>query len=97
MFATYFKWKVKSGREAEFLALWSEGTAAMRSEGSLGSALFAGKDGLYSGFARWPDRETRDRVFTKGIRPDIFDPFRDCIEETLVCDDLDLIESQWVT
>jgi hypothetical protein len=96
MFATYFKWKVKPGREAEFLTLWGNGTAALRLEGSLGSALFKGNDGLYSGFARWPDRQTRDQVFAKGIRPDIFDPFRDCVEETLVLDDLDLVENQWV-
>jgi hypothetical protein len=97
MFATYFKWKVKAGREAEFLALWSKGTQALRLENSLGSALFAGEDGLYSGFARWPDKETRDQAFAKGIRPDIFDPLRDCIEETLIWDDLQLLENQWVT
>ena len=96
MFATYFRWTVKPGKEAEFAALWSEGTKALRLEGSLGSALFTGQDGSYSAFARWPDKDTRDRAFAKKIRPDIFDPFRECILKTVSWDDVELIENLWV-
>ena len=96
MFATYFRWTVTPGKEAEFAALWSEGTKALQLEGSLGSALFKGADGSYSAFARWPNRETRDRAFAKGVRPDIFEPFRACIQETISWDDVDLIENLWL-
>ena len=97
MFATYIRWTVKSGRVGEFVALWTEGTKALRLEGSLGSALFAGQDGSYSAFARWPDKDTRDRAFAKRIRPDIFDPFRDCILETISWDDVEMVKDLWVT
>lgn len=97
MFATYFSWTVKPSKDAEFRALWSAGTKALQLEGSLGSALFKGQDGSYSAVARWPDRETRDRAFAKGVRRDIFDPFRACILETISWDDVDRIEDLWVT
>lgn len=96
MFATFFKWKVKSGFEDQFTALWSEGTKAYWLEGSLGSALFVGKDGDYRALARWPDKETRDRAFAKNIQPDVFSPFRECIEETLIWDEIELVEDLWV-
>jgi hypothetical protein len=96
MFAIYFEWRVKSGCEADFERLWSLGTAALRDEGSLGSALFSSGPGRYHGFARWPDRETRDRVFTPDFRADIFRPFTETIDEMLVREEMELVESQWV-
>jgi hypothetical protein len=96
MFAIYFKWQVKEGFEQQFERLWSAGTQALRDEGSLGSALFSGGAGQYHALARWPDRETRDRVLTADFRPDIFRPFAECIEHMLAREEMDLIESQWV-
>ena len=96
MFAIYFEWRVKKGAEAEFERLWSAGTEALRQEGSFGSALFRSASGRYHGFARWPDRETRDRVFGPDFRPDIFKPFAETIDEMLVREEMELIESQWV-
>jgi hypothetical protein len=85
MFAIYFEWRAKSGCEADFERLWS-----------LGSALFSSAPGRYHGFARWPDRETRDRVFTPDFRADIFQPFAETIDEMLVREEMELVESQWV-
>lgn len=96
MFAIYFEWRVKAGSEQEFERLWSAGTEALQEMGSLGSALFSSGLGRYHAFARWPDRETRDRIFTDDFRQDIFKPFADCIDEMLVRQEMDLIESQWV-
>ena len=97
MFAIYFEWVVKTGCEDEFARLWSAGTQALRGEGSLGSALFKSDDGIFHGFARWPDRETRDKAFAKRIRPDIFDPFADCIMELVQRREMDLLETQWLS
>jgi hypothetical protein len=96
MFAIYFEWRAKSGHEKEFERLWSAGTAALRSEGSLGSALFSSGPGRYHAFARWPDRETRDAVFTPDFRPDIFVPFADCVDEMLIREEMDLVDDQWL-
>ncbi len=96
MFAIYFEWRVKAGREAEFERLWSLGTEALRRQGSLGSALFTSGQGRYHGFARWPDRQTRDSVFGPDFRPDIFCPFAETIEELVVREEMELVESQWI-
>jgi hypothetical protein len=96
MFAIYFEWQVKAGAELEFERLWSAGTEALRAEGSFGSTLFSSGAGRYHGFARWPDRATRDRVMTPDFRPDIFAPFAECIDALLTRQEMDLVESQWV-
>ena len=96
MFAIYFEWRVKDGFDREFERLWSKGTAALRAEGSLGSALFTSGAGRYHGFARWPNRATRDAVFTPEFRRDIFSPFADCIDEMLIREEMHLVEDQWV-
>ena len=96
MFAIYFEWRVKDGAEHEFERLWSDGTTTLRLEGSLGSALFKSGAGRYHGFARWPDRTTRDAIFTPDFRPDIFGPFAECIDEMLVREEMELVEDQWL-
>jgi hypothetical protein len=96
MFATYFEWQVEAGREDEFRQLWSAGTAALRGEGSWGSALFQSGPSRFHAFARWPDKATRDTAFACNIRPDIFDPFRQCIEQSIHWIEMDLVEDQWV-
>ncbi len=97
MFSTYFEWTVKPGTEAEFVEFWTTGTEALRLAGSFGSALFIGEDGNYRAFARWPDRETRDRAFAKNIAHDNGDRFRDCILEEIRRDDLEQVVNLWVT
>jgi hypothetical protein len=96
MFAIYFEWRVKRGQEEEFERLWSLGTEALREAGSLGSALFKSASGRYHGFARWPDKQTRDVIFTPNFRTDIFLPFAETIDEMVVREEMELVESQWV-
>jgi hypothetical protein len=96
MLATYFEWKVKPGREAEFERLWSEGTKALHAGGSFGSALFRSGDGHFHAFARWPDRSTRDAAIAQRASLGLFVPFQDCIESVVVQRDMDLVDDLWV-
>jgi heme-degrading monooxygenase HmoA len=62
MFVVIYCWRLKPGREDEFIRQWSLGTSRIREQcGSGGSALFRSDDGTYVAVARWPDREARDR------------------------------------
>jgi len=38
--------------------------------GSLGSRLHLGSDGIWYGYAQWPDDETRKRAFSRSLDPD---------------------------
>jgi hypothetical protein len=95
MFATYFEWKVKPSREEAFVQAWTEGTKALRMEGSLGSSLFKGKAGHFHAFARWPDQATRDAAFARNVHPDNASIFRDCIETEIQRVDMDQIIDLW--
>ena len=94
-FATFFQWTVHSGRDAEFVEIWNEGTALLVAEGSLGSALFRGQDGRFSALARWPDRATRDAGFARVADHEVFVRMRECVSETNRCDDTDEVSNLW--
>lgn len=58
-----YRWKLKSGLENQFRDAWSHVTKELRSKcGSLGSRLHRGDDGLYYGYAQWPNHETREKA-----------------------------------
>lgn len=55
MHAIYFRWKVTSGREADFEQAWLELTELIRDEhGGLGSRLHRCAVGHYFALAQWP-------------------------------------------
>ncbi len=56
-----YRWRLKPGKEEQFKEGWQLITQRLREEHhSLGSRLHLGDDGIYYGYAQWPDRETRD-------------------------------------
>ena len=65
--AMLYRWRLKPGREAAFVAAWSEVTRALRAGGSLGSRLHRGDDGCGYGYARWPDAGSREQAFAAGV------------------------------
>lgn len=94
-FATFFQWTIHAGREAEFIEIWNEGTALLLAHGSLGSALFRGKDGRFSALARWPDIATRDVAFETVRDNSVFARMRECVAETSRWDDTAEISNMW--
>ena len=59
-----YRWRLRKGMEEQFVRAWSEITAHLRDEhGSLGSRLHRGKDGVWYGYAQWPDADTRNIAF----------------------------------
>ncbi len=56
-----YRWKIRTGMESLFEKAWSFVTMELREkEGSLGSRLHRGSDGLFYGYAQWPSREARE-------------------------------------
>lgn len=69
MYAVAYRWKLKSGKEAQFERAWSAGTSAISAEfDGWGSRLHAGGDGFYYAYAQWPDKQTYDRAMETRMR-----------------------------
>jgi hypothetical protein len=65
-FVVLYRWRLNPGAEHAFIAAWSQITELLRLRGSLGSRLNRGSDGLWYGYAQWPDAPSRDRAFAAG-------------------------------
>jgi hypothetical protein len=69
--------------EASFIEAWSRVTALLRSRaGSLGSRLHRGSDGIWYGYAQWPDSETRQRAFAQALDPEAAAQMRSAVVES---------------
>ena len=65
-----YRWRLHPGLETSFIDAWSRVTAALREHcGSLGSRLHRGSDGLWYGYAQWPDAATRQQAFAHAVDP----------------------------
>ena len=54
-----YRWRVIAGREAQFEAGWSAGTARIAQEfGGWGSRLHRAEGNVYIAYAQWPDEAT---------------------------------------
>ena len=67
MFCVIYRWRLKPGRDDEFVAAWERLTRAIRDyRGGLGSRLHRAEDGRWVAYAQWPDRaaweSARDRA-----------------------------------
>jgi hypothetical protein len=79
-----YRWRLHPGSEASFIEGWSRITALLRAHGgSLGSRLHLGSDGVWYGYAQWPDDETRQRAFSRPLDPDARAKMRSAIAESL--------------
>jgi quinol monooxygenase YgiN len=66
-FAVIYRWKLKPGRQRDFLAGWRRATAAIRgARGGLGSRLHRTPDGTWLAYAQWPDRATWEASRAQG-------------------------------
>jgi hypothetical protein len=79
-----YRWRLRRGSEASFVDAWSRITASLRGHaGSLGSRLHRGSDGLWYGYAQWPDDKTRQRAFAGSLDPAAIEQMRTAVAETL--------------
>lgn len=63
-----YRWRLRPGSEARFAAVWSTITKTLRDErGSLGSRLHQGDDGIWYGYAQWPDAEAITRALAQPV------------------------------
>jgi hypothetical protein len=58
-----YRWRLRAGMEDAFADAWSDATRSLLAQGSLGSRLHRGDDGLWYGYAQWPDAARRDAAF----------------------------------
>jgi heme-degrading monooxygenase HmoA len=66
-FVVLYRWRLRPGSEAAFVAAWSRVSEVLREErGSLGSRLHRGSDGLWYSYAQWPSQEARAVAFALG-------------------------------
>lgn len=66
-----YRWRLHPGSEASFTEAWSRITESLRSQaGSQGSRLHRGSDGLWYGYAQWPDDAARQRAFAQPLDPE---------------------------
>ena len=78
-----YRWRLRDGMEDAFAAAWSEATCALIDAGSLGSRLHRGDDGLWYGYAQWPDAQRRAAAFDALADAAARDRMRECVAESL--------------
>lgn len=63
-FAVIYRWRLKPGMEAQFVAAWSRITELyVAHRGGLGSRLHRGPDDIWYAYAQWPTAEARTAAF----------------------------------
>jgi hypothetical protein len=76
-----YRWKLKPGKEQQFIDSWSRGTRLLLTHGSFGSRLHKGPEDTWYAYAQWPDAATREHAFalTSDSRDD---DMQDAIEQS---------------
>ena len=81
-FVVLYRWRVALTAEADFVAAWKRLTELIREhQGGRGSRLHRGHDGLYYGYAQWPDQTTWE---AQSRLPDEAAPLLDVIKSAIV-------------
>ena len=63
-FAVIYRWRLKPGMEAQFVAAWTRITELYVAErGGLGSRLHKGPDDIWFAYAQWSSAEARAAAF----------------------------------
>jgi hypothetical protein len=76
-----YRWRLRPGMEDAFVPAWRDVTEALLRHGSFGSRLHRGDDGLWYGYAQWPDAATRAAATAAGaVDPALIARMAACIE-----------------
>ena len=88
-----YRWKIKSGCEDDFRIGWAAITEYHRTHSnSLGSRLHHGGDGLFYGYACWPNSEVREQAFAKQVDIPERQLMVDSIEESFPSVEMSVVE-----
>lgn len=84
MYSAFYHWRIKPGREQDFVRLWSEGTLLFRDEqNTLGSRLHKADDGTYFAYAQWPSADMFHGPRTLSPHhTQVLKDMRDCVEQS---------------
>lgn len=83
MIVLLYRWRVDPTKEDQFIENWRSITQYYVDNcGSLGSRLHRGNDGLFYGYAQWPDMETRERAVLGPSLTDAGLKMKDAVRET---------------
>ncbi len=83
MFAILYRWRIKPGKEAQFIEAWSEITAFYRENfDSSGSRLHRGGDGIFYAYAQWKSAEQRENAFANSPDLEARTKMREAVEES---------------
>lgn len=81
-FVALYRWRVAPDAESDFVAAWTRLTELIREhQGGRGSRLHRGHDGLFYGYAQWPDKATWGAPWRL---PDEATPLLDVIKAAVV-------------
>ena len=82
MIAILYRWKLKPGREREFVEGWEAITKHyLENAQSLGSRLHKGDDDTWYAYAQWPSEDVRLRAFAGADLADAAEKMRSAIAE----------------
>ena len=82
--AVLYRWKLHPGSDASFVDAWSRVTAILLERGgSLGSRLHRGSDGIWYGYAQWPNAQARELAFAQPPDPAASAQMRAAVAESL--------------
>lgn len=83
MFVILYRWRIKPGKETQFIEAWSKITAYYRENfDSLGSRLHRGDDGIFYAYAQWKSAEARENAFSGTPDVTVRTKMREAIEES---------------
>lgn len=82
MIVFLYRWRIRAGKETQFIEAWSEVSAFYREKfDSLGSRLHRGSDGIFYSYAQWKTAEQRENAFAGSPKTAAGARMREAIEE----------------
>ena len=83
MYIVLYRWRIRAGKEEQFVTAWAEVTAYYRRHfDSLGSRLHRGGDGLFYAYAQWQSAADRQAAFAGLPDLEIRTRMKEAVEET---------------
>lgn len=65
MFSIIYQFKLKAGEEETYQRYWEKvANYFKQNHGAIGSCLHKGEDCLWVAYSRWPNKTTRDNVWS---------------------------------